>query len=186
MDADTLMPLIARQCRTTRFVVPLGVKKWFVEDGGVPKDQIEEMDWWEEELFGPGHKPLADDVLAAPGSNAAEARGQIKVACVPAQHASARAGIDANATLWAGFVVEQSAGSASSKKATVYMAGDTGFRGAPNGSTCPAFKLIGEKYGPMDFSAIPIWRGGTLSFVSQWGIRVRRDLPKSRSHAEHG
>lgn len=176
MDADTLMPLIARQCRTTRFVVPLGVKKWFVEDGGVPKDQIVEMDWWEEELFGPGHAPLADDVLSAPETGSAGAQGQIKVACVPAQHASARAGIDANATLWAGFVVQQTAGS--SKKTTVYMAGDTGLRGAPKGSTCPAFKIIGEKYGPMDFSAIPIWRGGTLSFVSHFGVRVRR---KSRT-----
>lgn len=32
---------------------------------------------------------------------------------------------------------------------------------------------IGERYGPMDLSMIPIWRGGTLSFIASLGLRVR-------------
>jgi N-acyl-phosphatidylethanolamine-hydrolysing phospholipase D len=38
---------------------------------------------------------------------------------------------------------------------------------------CPAFKEIGEKYGPFDVAMVPIWRGGSLSFISAIGLRVR-------------
>lgn len=49
---------------------------------------------------------------------------------------------------------------------------DTGYRAEAGGDCCPAFEQLGERYGPMDFSAIPIWRGGTLSLVSSFGLRV--------------
>lgn len=49
---------------------------------------------------------------------------------------------------------------------------DTGYRAEAKGPVCPAFEQIGKRYGPMDFSAIPIWRGGTLNFVSYMGVRV--------------
>lgn len=48
---------------------------------------------------------------------------------------------------------------------------DTGYTGV-NGP-CPVFKEIGKRCGPFELSFIPIWRGGTLSFVSQLGLRVR-------------
>lgn len=32
---------------------------------------------------------------------------------------------------------------------------------------------IGQKFGPFDLSFIPIWRGGTLGFISWSGLRVR-------------
>lgn len=32
---------------------------------------------------------------------------------------------------------------------------------------------IGKKLGPFDLSFLPIWRGGTLGFVSWLGLRVR-------------
>ena len=54
---------------------------------------------------------------------------------------------------------------------------DTGYRASKEGPTCPVFKQIGEKYGGIDFAAIPIWRGGTLSFVSSFGLRVSSFLP---------
>jgi hypothetical protein len=47
-----------------------------------------------------------------------------------------------------------------------YFAGDTGYRSIPRGTTdltqldklpyCPAFKEIGDKYGPFQFASIPI------------------------------
>jgi hypothetical protein len=37
---------------------------------------------------------------------------------------------------------------------------------------CPAFKQIGDKYGPFDLAMIPIWRGGSLSFIAAAGLRV--------------
>jgi len=31
---------------------------------------------------------------------------------------------------------------------------------------------IGSKYGPFDIAMLPIWRGGTLSFIARLGFRV--------------
>ena len=38
---------------------------------------------------------------------------------------------------------------------------------------------IGSKYGPFDFAMIPIWRGGTFSFIARLGFRVRFCLTSS-------
>ncbi len=35
---------------------------------------------------------------------------------------------------------------------------------------------IGSKYGPFDIAMLPIWRGGSLSFVARLGFRVRISL----------
>ncbi|XP_052062643.1 N-acyl-phosphatidylethanolamine-hydrolyzing phospholipase D-like [Mytilus californianus] len=67
-------------------------------------------------------------------------RLDVKFCCVPAQHWSQRTPIDAMKSLWCGWVIKA--------KHTFYYSGDTGY--------CPVFKTIGEKYGPMDLSAIPI------------------------------
>lgn len=31
---------------------------------------------------------------------------------------------------------------------------------------------IGAKYGPFELSMLPIWRGGSLSFVARMGLKV--------------
>lgn len=67
-------------------------------------------------------------------------RPDVKFCCVPAQHWSQRTPIDAMKSLWCGWVIKS--------KHTFYYSGDTGY--------CPVFKTIGEKYGPMNLSAIPI------------------------------
>lgn len=92
MDGETLRKIFKFQQKTIRYVVPLKVGDWF-KDEGVPKEQIIEMDWWEEQLFN-------NDFLT-------HGLGKIKITCVPAQHESARTGIDKKAALWAGFVIEQ-------------------------------------------------------------------------------
>ncbi|MBW0488953.1 hypothetical protein O181_028668 [Austropuccinia psidii MF-1] len=59
------------------------------------------------------------------------------------------------------------------KRCCVYFAGDTGYRSPHDRDLiCPAFQEIGEKFGPIDFSMIPIWRGGSLSFISWAGFRI--------------
>jgi L-ascorbate metabolism protein UlaG (beta-lactamase superfamily) len=60
---------------------------------------------------------------------------------VPAQHFSARGPFDRNRTLWGGFVLQTPAG-------TIYFAGDTG-----NG---PHIAAIGQRFGPMALSLLPI------------------------------
>ncbi len=68
--------------------------------------------------------------------------GQMKVTAVPAQHFSGRTHRDLNQTLWAGFVCEFGP-----KK--LYFVGDTGYNRHD-------FKKIGETFGSMDLSLIPI------------------------------
>jgi len=48
---------------------------------------------------------------------------------------------------------------------------------------CPAFKEIGEKYGPFDLAMLPIWRGGTLQFVARMGLRLTDHKLTSSVHA---
>lgn len=62
------------------WVVPTGVKKWFLRRG---IDRVIELGWWEERQI-----------------------NSLKVTAVPSQHCSGRRGWDINHTLWAGYVVE--------------------------------------------------------------------------------
>jgi N-acyl-phosphatidylethanolamine-hydrolysing phospholipase D len=75
---------------------------------------------------------------------------------------------DQRATLWASWIAKQSVGTT---PASVYHAGDTGYM--TTSGPCPAFKEIGARYGPFDLALVPIWRGGSLSFVAAMGLRVR-------------
>lgn len=112
MDGYTLRKLFKSQPSTIRYVVPLNVGEWF-EDEGVPKEQIIEMDWWEDHTFG--------------GEKLTHGLGELKITCVPAQHESARVGVDKKYALWAGYVVEQFAdkekGSIAPGRTAVYFAG---------------------------------------------------------------
>ena len=61
------------------FLVPLGLKAWFAENG---MSRVEELDWWHEHEY----------------------RG-VKFVCVPAQHFSQRTLWDRNTRLWASWAV---------------------------------------------------------------------------------
>jgi len=61
------------------FLVPLGLKAWFVENG---MTRVAELDWWQEYEY-----------------------GAVKFVCVPAQHFSQRTLADANERLWASWAV---------------------------------------------------------------------------------
>ncbi|GAA5989405.1 hypothetical protein JCM11641_004817 [Rhodosporidiobolus odoratus] len=65
------------------------------------------------------------------------------------------------------------------RKGAVYHAGDTGYRPFYGSLTvCPAFASLGANYGPFDLSFVPIWRGGTMGFVSAMGLRLcHQNLP---------
>ena len=114
LDRPTIEALARRD---TRFVVPLGVGAHLAY-WGVPEERIVELDWWE-------HTTL-------PG---------LDVVCTPARHASGRAGLDNNKTLWSGFVLGTS-------QHKVYYSGDTGlFSGIGE---------IGQRLGPFDLTLIEI------------------------------
>ena len=77
LDLNTVKRLAA--ARDPLFLVPLGLKAWFAENG---MTRVEEMDWWQEREY-----------------------GAVNFVCVPAQHFSQRTLSDANERLWASWAV---------------------------------------------------------------------------------
>jgi L-ascorbate metabolism protein UlaG (beta-lactamase superfamily) len=80
--------------RKTRFIVPLGVGS-HLQYWGVPKERIEELDWWQEVKS-----------------------GDVRLVCTPSRHFSGRSLTDRNATLWASWALV-------GPKHRVYFSGDT-------------------------------------------------------------
>ncbi|KIW42062.1 uncharacterized protein PV06_05647 [Exophiala oligosperma] len=163
-----------------KYFVPLGNKQWMLS-GGIPDKQIYELDWWQECEFGTSDFNAQRDEEFV-----------LRVSCVPAQHNSGRSVTDQGCTLWCGWVVERfiaskdepvSSTSKEARRGAIYHAGDTGYRRITKSETvCPAFKEIGGKFGPFDLSFVPIWRGGTLGFISYIGLRLSHHDVPSASH----
>ena len=168
LDLATVTTL-NKQFPNARWYVPLGNKKWCVASG-IQQDLVDEMDWWD-----------TKQMIVADGKS----QISLRVSCVPAQHNSGRAGLDGGSTLWCGWVVEKFVKSKSedkeSRKGAVYHAGDTGYRRTTRSDTvCPVFKEIGNRFGGFDLSFLPIWRGGSLGFISYWGLRLsHHDMPSA-------
>ena len=179
LDLSSIRSLLERFPKA-RYFVPLGIKKW-LSSTGVPGELIFELDWWdnrEYSLLDFGHD------VKSPSSD----QNVLKFSCVPAQHNSGRSPVDAGGTLWCGWVIErisysndESGKSTATRKGALYHAGDTGYRRtAKSKVVCPAFQEIGEKFGPFDLSFIPIWRGGSLGFISSIGLRLsHHDIPSA-------
>ena len=77
LDLGTVKRLAA--AHDPLFVVPIGLKRWFTEQGVT---RVEELDWWQSH----------------------EHRG-LRLVCVPAQHFAQRAPWDGNRRLWASWAV---------------------------------------------------------------------------------
>lgn len=80
LDTESVRALAARPAgKDTLFLVPLGLKSWFLEQG---IERVAELDWWEEHVL--------DD---------------LRIVAAPAQHWSKRNLFGRNRTLWAGWAV---------------------------------------------------------------------------------
>ncbi|KAJ3272134.1 hypothetical protein HDV01_005899 [Terramyces sp. JEL0728] len=129
--------------KDTWFFVPLGNKELLVSSG---ISNVIECDWWDE-------YQVSND------------RFDIKIACTPCQHFTGRSLTDRFKTLWSSWVVL-------SGEKRFFFGGDTGYRTVREGMdeetapTCPAFKEIGDKYGPFNLSAIPIGAYSPRWFMS--------------------
>ncbi|KIW93591.1 uncharacterized protein Z519_06196 [Cladophialophora bantiana CBS 173.52] len=177
LDAASIKEIV-KKFTQAKFFVGLGIGQW-MSSIGVSEAQICEMDWWQNreyslEDFGVQSLPVSTDQVV------------FRFSCVPAQHNSARSPVDQGRTLWCGWVVErflrsqdESSESQATRRGTIYHAGDTGYRRTSRSDVvCPVFREIGEKFGPVDLSFIPIWRGGTLGFFSYMGLRLsHHDIP---------
>ncbi|KAI9435417.1 Metallo-hydrolase/oxidoreductase [Lactarius indigo] len=155
LDLPTLQQIHKLRGDRVHFLVPLGNKTWF-EETGIPTSQITELDWW--------------DVFTLPTHP--HSHQELKFVCTPAQHTSGRSIVDNRTTLWASWVVEQALPVTlrGGGRASIYFAGDSGYM-TSNGP-CPIFEEIGSKYGPFDIAMLPIWRGGSFSFVARLGFRI--------------
>lgn len=101
---------------------------------------------------------------------------KLKVHFVPTQHFSARTPFDRNETLWGSYVIQSSFGK-------IYFAGDTGYG--------TFFRLIEERFGPMDLSFIPIgaylprWFMGPIHLNPEESVKAHLDLQSKRSVGIH-
>ncbi len=100
----------------------------------------------------------------------------IEIEAVPANHFSSRGTFDRNTSLWCGFIIR-------SGKKQIYFVGDTGY-----GST---FNTIGQKYGAMDLSLIPIgaykprWFMSPIHISPQEAVQLHKDVKSKKSIAMH-
>lgn len=118
------------------FIVPEGVKKRFFKWGIT---NVIEVSWWESHEF-----YVKKDL-------------KIRITAVPSQHFSGRGLFDGNSTLWCGYVVQFFHGLALDKQ--FYFVGDTGYNPFD-------FQSIGQAFGEMDLSLIPIGTYIPFTFMS--------------------
>jgi N-acyl-phosphatidylethanolamine-hydrolysing phospholipase D len=171
---------IARRHPNAHFFVPLGNKAWF-EKCNI--SQCTELDWWDEINFTlTPQTSYSDDPKSSTKpsitststttSTTSPSTITATISCLPCQHISARTPFDKAHTLWASWAITSptSPTSSPSPSASVYFAGDTGYRSVPPSSDghddwspqyshlphCPAFADIGKLRGPFDLGLIPI------------------------------
>ena len=180
LDVDVIRYLHERRRRKVHFLCGLNLKKWFVSCG-IGEGDITELDWWDE-------VEISVDGI-----------GSVKLACTPAQHASARTPTDRNHAMWCSWVI-QTTESETSKH--LFFAGDTGYRAISkedidndiDESTiphCPAFAEIGEEYGPFDLALLPIGCFLPRTFMSlvhcapEDAVCIHKDIRSMKSIGMH-
>ncbi|KAM0753163.1 Metallo-hydrolase/oxidoreductase [Meredithblackwellia eburnea MCA 4105] len=185
LDLGSILDIL-RLFPKTHFFVPLGNKSWFLASG-IPENQVDELDWWDD-------VDLSSTDLGRVNLEGSSKSSKLRITCVPAQHNSGRGARDQMTTLWSGWVLEHIVTSEPSegedvatrrvtRQGSIFFAGDTGYRRfAHSDEVCPVFEEIGSKFGPFDLSFIPIWRGGTLGFISWTGLRLSHESVPSSTH----
>ncbi|TID19742.1 hypothetical protein E6O75_ATG07080 [Venturia nashicola] len=179
LDVDTIKHLYSSRKRPIHFFCTLNVRSWFIASGIAPED-VTELDWWD------GVEIKVTHI------------GSVRLTCTPAQHFSGRTGLDGGHALWCSYVIEETHTKHLRK---LYFAGDTGYRTVTQEaladanlnslSHCPAFKEIGEKYGPFDLALLPIGCYSPRPFMSPVhcapddSIEIHKDVRSKKSIGMH-
>ncbi|KAF2662769.1 Metallo-hydrolase/oxidoreductase [Lophiostoma macrostomum CBS 122681] len=189
LDAPTLQKLEARKPGTIRYLCGLGLGKVLLGLGaGIREGQVREMDWWD---------------------GVRRVEGGIEFICTPAQHRSGRVPWAFESTLWCSWIVSAPTPPSSSISATtpasqtkrLFFAGDTGYCAVSSDSQlghqdaphppCPAFKEIGELYGPFDLALLPIGCFKPRAFMAgvhsspDDSITIHKDIKSKKSIGMH-
>lgn len=149
LDLETLRRLVARD--RPPIYVPLG-NQALLEREGIAGGR--DLDWW-------------DAVKLSEG---------VTLHAAPARHFSARGLTDRDKTLWGGFVIEGTAGSA-------FFAGDTGYGGH--------FQEVGDRFGPIRLAMLPIgaylprWFMAPVHIDPAEAVRAHEELRAETSVAMH-
>eukprot|EP00521_Asterionellopsis_glacialis_P012442 CAMPEP_0195294520 /NCGR_PEP_ID=MMETSP0707-20130614/15233_1 /TAXON_ID=33640 /ORGANISM="Asterionellopsis glacialis, Strain CCMP134" /LENGTH=403 /DNA_ID=CAMNT_0040355515 /DNA_START=145 /DNA_END=1356 /DNA_ORIENTATION=+ len=111
-----------------KFVVPLGLQRWFESNISNSRGSTVQLDWHE--------------TFSHPSNNSEQS--DVDITAVPMMHWSNRNGLDRDKSLWCGFGVK----AGKDNKQNFLFTGDTGWFGG--------LQDIGCRYGPYDIAAIPI------------------------------
>ncbi|KAL8710591.1 MAG: hypothetical protein Q9220_004815 [cf. Caloplaca sp. 1 TL-2023] len=183
MDSDTLIKIYRRRGSGVHFLVPLGNRARLV-GMGIPAESVTELDWWQGVR---ARVPGLEDVA-------------VELTCTPSQHGSGRGILDQGSTLWCSWVLVATTciGDSSDRHVKkLFFAGDTGYRYVPDGANeddmehCPAFRAIGEAFGPFDLSLLPIGCYLPRQFLSplhcspEDAVCLHKDLKSKRSIGMH-
>ena len=146
LDVPTVRA-IARAHPEAQWVTPMGLAE-FVRRHGVRIAR--DFDWWDEARI-----------------------GAAKLACMPAQHFSARGLGDRGDTLWCGWTL-------TAHDRRVYFAGDTAYH--------PDFARVAERFGPFDMALLPIcayeprWFMRSVHMNAEEAVRAFGDLLAAHPH----
>jgi L-ascorbate metabolism protein UlaG (beta-lactamase superfamily) len=186
LDSATLAKLLARQ-PNVEFFCGLNLKAVLVGLGiGIKEDQVTEMDWWDRVVL------------------KKEEVGEVELVCTPAQHKSGRSPFGAGAfwrTLWCSWVIKELSVNEKEEGKKLFFSGDTGYcvvnsdaqfshESAPH-PPCPAFRDVGELYGPFDLALLPIGCYSPRSFMSgvhsspEDSLSIHKDIKSKRSIGMH-
>jgi N-acyl-phosphatidylethanolamine-hydrolysing phospholipase D len=181
------------------FFAPLGNRKWFLDLG---IKNVIECDWWDEYEL---------EIKRKNGDGEGSERTiKGRIVCTPCQHFTGRTIWDRNETLWSSWAVvapktpSEPVSNFKDKSSTsrFWFGGDTGYRAVPRDHPntpealdalpyCPAFKEIGETYGPFQLSAIPIGAYSPRHLMSPVhcdpsdAVRVHVDIKSQKSVGIH-
>ncbi|KAF2850698.1 Metallo-hydrolase/oxidoreductase [Plenodomus tracheiphilus IPT5] len=187
LDAETLRQIMVKQDGDVRFCCGLGVKRVLVGLGvGITGEQVEEMDWW--------------DGVSVGGGGGGDCG--VEIVCTPAQHRSGRTVWGFDATLWCSWVVRSTPSSSLQDNGkSLFFAGDTGYCAVDSDTQfshhhaphppCPAFRQIGDLYGPFDLALLPIGCFKPRSVLSgqhsspEDSLAIHKDVRSKKSIGMH-
>ena len=154
LDVASVVALAKLRDPIPMWFVPMGIKRLLNRYG---IRNVVELDWNENAVL----------------SDPQERRPALEMTCLPCQHFTSRGLSDRNKTLWSSWLCSTTTSSSSSPSSVsshqspssfkFYFTGDSAYCGK-------VFKSIGERYGPIDFAAIPIGAYGHSS--ERWFMKA--------------